>query len=81
MSVQTKLPLDVESELDKQFAAYHKRNPQVYATLVRLARRMRARGRRHIGIKMLWETMRYELMLETTQDTDSTTTTRAGTRG
>ncbi|SFU70456.1 hypothetical protein [Alicyclobacillus macrosporangiidus] len=51
--------------LDQKFQQYHQDNPHVYETLVRLARQMKARGHRRIGIKMLWETMRYQLMLDT----------------
>lgn len=38
---------------------FHAHHPEVYDHLVRLARRARRRGSMHLGISMLWETMRY----------------------
>ncbi|MCL6443143.1 MAG: hypothetical protein K6T83_06765 [Alicyclobacillus sp.] len=51
--------------LDEKFRQYHEDNPHVYATLVRLAREMKAKGYTHIGIGMIWETMRYQMLLTT----------------
>lgn len=48
-----------------RFAEFHANNPQVYAELVKLARRARGRGVQRIGIKMLWERLRWELQVET----------------
>jgi hypothetical protein len=44
-----------------RFAAFHAENPQVYSELLRLAREARALGAQRIGIKMLWEVMRWNL--------------------
>jgi len=54
------------SRLERQFRAFHARNPQVYQTLVRLSREARAKGHRHISIKMIWEVLRYDSMTKTT---------------
>jgi len=53
------------TEADRQFLAFHEANPIVYATLARLARYARQRGRHRLGVKMLWERMRWELTIET----------------
>jgi hypothetical protein len=54
-----------ETALDRAFAEFHAANPRVYATLVRLARQAKARGRERCGIKMLWEVARWEIYLAT----------------
>lgn len=54
-----------ESLTEQRFQSFHRDNPIVYATLVRLARYARKRGRVRIGIRMLWERMRWELSIET----------------
>lgn len=55
---------DPRTKLDRAFEAFHRANPEVYATLVRLARRALENGHRRIGIRMLWERMRWELTVE-----------------
>ncbi len=60
----------LEESLDEQFRRFHVANPHVYAELVRLARRAVAVGRRRIGIKMLWEVARWNLLVETHGDPD-----------
>lgn len=49
--------------IDQDFREFHERNPQVLKTLVRLARQARAAGKEHVGIGLLWEVMRWEMML------------------
>jgi len=56
--------------LDAQFEEFHKNNPDVYRELVRLARMMKARGHKRIGIKMLWEVLRWERAMKTTDQTE-----------
>jgi len=56
--------------LDAQFEEFHKNNPEVYEELVRLARQMKARGHKQIGIKMLWEVLRWERAMKTTDQTE-----------
>lgn len=51
--------------LEQKFIAFHVANPHVYETLVRLARAAQRAGRTKVGMKMLWEVMRWELFLET----------------
>lgn len=53
--------------IQERFERFHDENPQVYATLVKLARGYAARGERR-GIKHLWEVARYMRWLETDGD-------------
>lgn len=57
-----------EYTLQTRFAAFHRDNPHVYTILVRLAREALAKGKRRIGIKMLFEVARWEVFLSTTAD-------------
>jgi len=56
--------------IDAQFEEFHRNNPEVYEELVRLARQMKARGHKQIGIKMLWEVLRWERAMKTTDQTE-----------
>lgn len=60
--------LDAPStRIEKEFAGFHRENPHVYRRLE--ARALDLWERRHpprIGIRMLWEVMRYDITLETT---------------
>lgn len=47
-------------------AAFYAANPIVYTTLRRLARQALHKGQPKCGIRMLWEVMRWEFMLATT---------------
>jgi len=49
---------------DERFAEFHRNNPQVFAELRRLAREARQTGRR-VGIRCLWEVMRWNLAVRT----------------
>jgi hypothetical protein len=53
-----------DRSIDARFWAFHNENPQVYAELARLARQAIARGHHRIGIRMLWEVMRWNLTVE-----------------
>lgn len=44
--------------IDEQFAAFHRANPHVLASLRQLAHERIAAGRTRVGIKMLWELLR-----------------------
>ena len=60
------LPLTFPGTIAANFESFHRANPHVYATLVRLAREWVNRtGRRKIGIKSLYEVARWQLALET----------------
>jgi hypothetical protein len=51
------LPAD---SIEQRFLAFHDANPEVYAALVRLAREARYRGATKLGLRQLWEVMRWE---------------------
>jgi hypothetical protein len=53
------------SRMERDFEAFHRNNPEVYNTLVRLARQAKALGHQRVGIKMLWEVMRWEVYIAT----------------
>lgn len=53
---------------EKDAERFHEMNPRVYEILVRLARQAKAKGRDHCGIRMLWEVMRWEIFISTTDD-------------
>ena len=50
-----------DGSIRARFAQFHAENPLVYAELLRLALEARGLGYRKIGIKMLWEVMRWNL--------------------
>lgn len=55
----------------ERFQEFHKLNGHVYVALVMLAREFREKtGRRHIGMKMLWEKLRYEFGIRTSGESD-----------
>lgn len=53
---------------EARFREFHATNPEVYQELVVLARQALARGKRKIGIGMLWEVMRWGRWLAITGD-------------
>ena len=57
------------ADIDLRFWEFHRDNPHVYETLVRLARKARSRGHSKVGIGMLFEVARWEIALETNDQT------------
>ena len=51
--------------LQEHFQIFHQANPRVYAILVSLAWQAKDAGHKHLGIGLLWERMRWEMMLDT----------------
>lgn len=49
-----------------RFTRFHADNPKVYEALVRLARIAKSKGHKTVGMKMLFEVVRWEVYLETT---------------
>lgn len=65
-SGQLLIYLDDEHRLEQSFQRFHRENPNVYETLVRLARRWRRqRPDSKCGMKMLYEVARWTLSLQT----------------
>lgn len=59
----------MRSSIDERFREFHAANPQVYAELLKLARQAVAQGhRRRVGIRMLWEVMRWNLTVRVKAD-------------
>ena len=56
---------DLPSAVDQRFIDFHTSNPHVYAELVKLAMQAHTIGRRKLGIRMLWERMRWTFAVET----------------
>jgi len=54
--------------IEQAFLAFHQDNPHVYRELVALARQAHARGVRRIGMKMLFEVLRWNVALRTGGD-------------
>lgn len=59
-----------EMGADQRFQAFHMANPQVFEELKRLALQATAKGHRRLGMKMLWEVLRWNRLMRTT-DPDS----------
>jgi hypothetical protein len=54
------VPVAALDTIEETFLAFHAANPWVYDALVRLAREWVRLGRRHLGIGMLFEVLRWE---------------------
>jgi hypothetical protein len=59
-------PASAATEYDRSFEAFHAANPRVYELLVHFARIALAAGRQKIGVRVLWERMRWETWITTT---------------
>lgn len=57
-----------ESPAEQRFREFHRDNPDVYQELMTLVRQAVGRGRKKIGIKMLWEVVRWNRFLLTTDE-------------
>ena len=51
--------------IDEAFDRFHCDNPRVYRRLVALARKAAGRGARRLGMKMLFELLRWDHLLKT----------------
>jgi hypothetical protein len=54
--------------IQERFDAWLALNPDVYPTIVALAREAKQAGKRRTGMKMLWEVARWTLGMRTTGD-------------
>jgi hypothetical protein len=66
--IQLALDMRRQSQIDAAFSEFHARNPHVYARLAAMARQAVAAGRRRIGIGMLFEVLRWEHQIATTDE-------------
>lgn len=58
-------PPDRELTAEEKFSVFHVSNPHVYRELVKLTASAHARGRKKIGIKMLFEILRWNYYMAT----------------
>jgi hypothetical protein len=52
--------------LEERFEKFHEGNPHVASMLTQMALQLKDKGRRHFGMKALFETLRFWTALETT---------------
>jgi hypothetical protein len=57
-----------DAPIEERFRQFHEANPQVYSALRQLAIPLARQGRRRIGVKMLWEVLRYSYWVTTQGD-------------
>ncbi|MCU0503168.1 MAG: hypothetical protein MUC51_15650 [Anaerolineae bacterium] len=56
--------------IEERFRLFDQANPQVYQVLEQMALDLAARGHERIGVKMLWETLRYRYAMQTNGEED-----------
>lgn len=69
--VRYKMQIDIfapPSQIDEAFWRFHRENPGVYRKLVELAAEAKTVGRTRIGMKMLFEVIRWEHLVHTRSD-------------
>lgn len=54
-----------KGSIDQRFAEFHKNNPHVYQNLLHLAIQVQLAGRKRIGMKSLYERIRWEYVSKT----------------
>jgi DNA integrity scanning protein DisA with diadenylate cyclase activity len=60
--------LSPPSTIDQAFWNFHRKNPQVYQKIIEMTRAAKQRGKRKIGMKMLFEVIRWEHLVHTRSD-------------
>lgn len=58
-------PIPPNTSIEHSFAEFHRANPWVCEALTKLALDLHARGRKRIGMKMLFEVLRWQHALAT----------------
>ena len=67
---QLTFPVKAQSQLEEKFLEFHAKHPEVYVALSLLAHRWRGqKPHARLGIKMLMETVRWELALGAKDET------------
>lgn len=51
--------LNPTTPIEREFVGFHQQNPHIYAELERRALALHAKGLQRVGLKMIWEAMRY----------------------
>lgn len=62
---QLNLPFSDRRTIEERFTEFHKANPHVMRLLVQLAREAKDSGATKLGMRMLWERLRWSLVVET----------------
>ena len=60
--------VDRNASIQERFEAFHRANPHVYDRIVKLAIELKRRGRKHFGMKALFEFLRFTYALQTSGD-------------
>jgi hypothetical protein len=61
-----------KTTIQGRFETFHEANPWVYPALCSLARDLKARGYKRIGIRTLWETLRWHHLRQTNDPSGAT---------
>lgn len=69
MQTKSQLPLTTgtgtaPATIQERFEEFHRLNPQVYTKLVQLARDLKRKGFKRLGINCLWEVLRWHYLHE-----------------
>jgi len=56
------------SEIELAFEKFHDENPHIYEDLVNRTRMLKRMGRRRVGMKMLFEVLRWQHLVRTAAD-------------
>ena len=56
--------------IQQRFEEFHKANPHVYQELVALCREAVSNGKDKLGVRMVWEVARWNLIVKTQQNSD-----------
>ncbi len=59
-------PTLFDDSIETRFLAFHEANPKVWELLVRFTFELVDHGYKHAGISLIWERMRWEMSLQTT---------------
>ena len=57
--------VDPQTDIERKFADFHAKNPHILAELERRAIRLLQVGARRIGVKAIWESLRYDALIRT----------------
>lgn len=56
--------------IQERFEVFHQQNPHVYAMMLTIIRKLKARGVKRFNIETVWERMRWKRIMDTTREAD-----------
>ncbi len=59
---------DIAPHIVRQFQQFHRENPNVWSTLIRFTKQVKAAGRSRYGIAAIFERVRWHIAIETKGD-------------